>query len=788
MDLKINPTDRLVFDLQMLQVDHNEQKIKALRQEIADKYNVPLSNVEVNFVPITTDKKGNKISLTSDIISNIQRPEFQQQLMEDMINNENINDVDIKDIFIIDNQINGFINFDAYTKHKTYKFKYIKWDNYLSYGKNNYFDFTKLNGLVLLNGYPENQCGKTTFAIDLLRFALFGKADKSPTLDSVFNTYLEEETEVCVEACIEIEGNDYVIRRTITRPTLKKRTNKSKVKQKVEYFKLINGNYDLIENCEAESNVQTNNVIKETIGNVEDFNLVISATAFTLGDLLRMGQTDKSKLFSRWLGLISLEEKEKIAKEFYKKNVFPKLLSNKYNKSQLENEINDYKTVINSNSIEIQNIESKRKDSEITIEKINNNKITILSRKKEIKESVNYDIRTVENNLKTLNEELEIKRTLFKNMKDDYNILKDSTFDKDEYNKKQTELLSLQGRNGELKGLISSCKTEINRITKLMSEKVCPNCGHSIDVQEQNDFIDKINKKIGLLVEEGISNKEKIILLQDEIKNLEIKRTETEKLNNIKLRLSAMKVTIENIKLKIDDFKRKKDEYEVNKDNIAFNNEIDSKIRVIDEQIKTETKIKEQFIRNIQQLQSEIKNYDEEIKKREVIINKLIEEEKIIRNWNIYNQLVGKNGIIKMVLKRALPIINNEISRLLNGLCDFDVILSVSEDNKVCIDLYRDNKKLDLGTCASGFESTISSLALRCALGNIANFPMPNLLVLDEVLAGISADNMENIMTLYKRVLCNYDFILHICHDTSLVDYHDSIITITKKDNVSVIE
>lgn len=788
MDLKINPTDRLVFDLQMLQVDHNEQKIKALRQEIADKYNVPLSNVEINFVPITTDKKGNKISLTSDIISNIQRPEFQQQLMEDMINNENIKDVDIKDIFIIDNQINGFINFDAYTKHKTYKFKYIKWDNYLSYGKNNYFDFTKLNGLVLLNGYPENQCGKTTFAIDLLRFALFGKADKSPTLDSVFNTYLEEETEVCVEACIEIEGNDYVIRRTITRPTLKKRTNKSKVKQKVEYFKLINGNYDLIENCEAESNVQTNNVIKETIGNVEDFNLVISATAFTLGDLLRMGQTDKSKLFSRWLGLISLEEKEKIAKEFYKKNVFPKLLSNKYNKSQLENEINDYKTVINSNSIEIQNIESKRKDSEITIEKINNNKITILSRKKEIKESVNYDIRTVENNLKTLNEELEIKRTLFKNMKDEYNILKDSTFDKDEYNKKQTELLSLQGRNGELKGLISSCKTEINRITKLMSEKVCPNCGHSIDVQEQNDFIDKINKKIGLLVEEGISNKEKIILLQDEIKNLEIKRTETEKLNNIKLRLSAMKVTIENIKLKIDDFKHKKDEYEVNKDNIAFNNEIDSKIRVIDEQIKTETKIKEQFIRNIQQLQSEIKNYDEEIKKREVIINKLIEEEKIIRNWNIYNQLVGKNGIIKMVLKRALPIINNEISRLLNGLCDFDVILSVSEDNKVCIDLYRDNKKLDLGTCASGFESTISSLALRCALGNIANFPMPNLLVLDEVLAGISADNMENIMTLYKRVLCNYDFILHICHDTSLVDYHDSIITITKKDNVSVIE
>ena len=31
MELNINPTDKLVFDLHMLQIDHNEQKIKALR-------------------------------------------------------------------------------------------------------------------------------------------------------------------------------------------------------------------------------------------------------------------------------------------------------------------------------------------------------------------------------------------------------------------------------------------------------------------------------------------------------------------------------------------------------------------------------------------------------------------------------------------------------------------------------------------------------------------------------------------------------------------------------------
>ena len=317
--IQVNPTDKLIFDLEMFQIDFNEQKKETLRKEISEKYGVPLKNVEVNFVPITIDDKGDKISLASDVITNVQDPKFQEQLFAEYLEAKQINDVNFEDILTIDKKVNAFVDFDAYSKYKPYKIKYLKWNNYLSYGKDNYFDFTKLKGLVLLTGQPENTSGKTTLAIDLLRFALFGKAEKSPTLDSVFNSYLENETEVMVEAGIEIEGVDYVIRRTITRPAKSRRTAKSKAKQKVEYFKLINGNYEEIENCEGESGTQTNNIIRQTVGNIEDFDLVISATAYSLGNLLRMGQTDKGKLFSRWLGLLTIEEKEKIAKELWKK-------------------------------------------------------------------------------------------------------------------------------------------------------------------------------------------------------------------------------------------------------------------------------------------------------------------------------------------------------------------------------------------------------------------------------------------------------------------------------------
>lgn len=784
----INKTDRLVFDLNMYQVDYNEQKIKSLRKEIAEKYGVPLRSVEVNFNPITVKDDGSKISLASDIVNNIQDPKFQQKLFGEYLELKGITDVNIDDIINIDNTINAHINFDAYAKYKTYKIKYAKWDNYLSYGKGNYFDFTKLKGIVLLCGEPENQCGKTTFAIDLIRFALFGKSPKCPTLDSTFNIYLEEETEVMVEVGIEIEGINYVIRRTITRPALNKRTKKSKCKQKVEYFKLMNGDYELIENCEGESGTQTNNIIRESIGNVEDFNLVISATRKTLDNLLDMGQTEKGKLFSRWLGLLSIEEKEKIAKDEYKK-LSKDLLSNKYNKATLETEIRDMNTVIASNNKEVVSLEEKLNVSNDRINELNNEKNNIQINRKEIKqELIRIDVTTVENNIKSYQNENLVKQNEYSIAKSEYDTIKDAVFIDTDYQNAQQNKLYFENANAELKGQIKIIKNNNAHIESLIAQKICPTCHQEINVQEQTSLINNNNKEINDLIAKGVENKKKIDELVLLISNMEQQRANVQRKSNLEFKMSAITAQIKNIDLQIENFKKQKEEIETNKENIRYNNEIDNKIRICDDSIRVENGIKEQLIRNIQSYKSENKGYEEEIKNHQAVIERLVEEEKIIHNWNVYQELVGKNGIVKIVLKNALPIINNEVKRLLDGLCDFDVVMEVNDNNTISIDLLRDGKKIDLSTGASGFENTISSLALRVALGNIAILPRNSILVLDEILSGISTENMENIMTLYRRVLNNYDCIIHICHDQSIVDYHDQIITVTKKDNVSVIE
>lgn len=782
----INPTDKIIVDVSMYQIDMNPSKLQSLRREVADKYKVPLRNVVINQKPIMIDEDGKPVSLTSDIITSIQDPKFQQNLFKEYVEMKEMKDVDMNMILDIDNRVNAFVDFDSYSKYKSYKFKYVKWKNFLSYGEDNYIDFTKLHGLVLLCGNPQNQSGKTTLARNLLRFALFGRSEKTPNLATVFNEFLPEATEMCVEVGLEIEGENYVIKRIVTRPSLKKRTSKSKCKQTVEYYKVVNNELEIIENCEAESTQQTNNIIRDSIGSLEDFDLIVSATAKTLGDLFAMGQTDQGKLFSRWLGLLSLEEKEGIAKELYKKNIEPTLLSNKYNKATLELEISDMRAVMKDNEEQCKKAETSLEERNKELTELNVKKFQKMSEKKEVKESlIKTDVATVENNIVQINEKLSIERAKFTTQKGEYATIKDATFDAEEYKKMQEEKIEIVSKNGGIKQEIAIHKNNIEHIKKLIEEKICPNCGQLVDVSTQNSVIDAEQAEIDRLIAQGVENKKKIDEIDAKIETFEENREKVNKLNRLKLSITALHTKIENYKLQIDALNKTKQEIETNRDNILHNNKIDNDIRLIDESIKTITNVKEGFIRSIQSWKDENARYDKDIKVREDLIVKLTEEEKVIRSWNIYKELIGKNGILKIVLKRALPIINNEVATLLNGLVDFDVILSISDDNKVCIDLVHDGVAMSVGRAASGYEETMASLALRSALATVSSFAKPNLLVLDEIFGATGSSHYDDIRELLNRIMKNHDFVIDITHNEMITDWHNQIIEVVKENNIS---
>lgn len=799
----IKPTDRIVVDLSMQQIDYNVQKKNSLRQEIAKKYNVPVKNVEINFKPIVVNVDGKRVSLTDNICNNIQNPEYQKQLMQTYINLKNYQDINWEEINKIDNQINAFLDFDQYTKYKQYKLKSLKWSNYLSYGPDNYFDFTKLSGLVLLNSVPANQGGKTTFAIDLMRFALFGKSEKCPQLNCVFNSYNEEATSVVVEACLEIDNEDYVIRRTINRPTLKRRTKNSKCSQTLEYFKIVNGNYESIENCGGESVKSTNNIIKDAIGNVDDFNLVVSANSYTLNSLLRMGATERGELFSRWLGLLSIKKKEEIASKIWKDNYKKTLLNDKYNKQSLNNEIEDYKTYISGCNEEIVKLNNSLQEVSDNIINYNEKKNVELSKLKPIMDNLELiDVTTIDNEINRLNSELLVKRGQFQKLKEEYLKIKDITFNpdelenvKEEKNKIEKDIEAKNIRNAEIKVEIKVINQQISDIDRLVEEGVCPTCHQKIDLAEQDKLKSvHVNHKTQL-INEGVKNKEEIdkltetlSLVNKKISDLENSQQTLNLKTQNELQLQTLKVNIEYLKSQIEKHQTTKDNIKQNEENIKINAAIRASILTIDSSIKNETNIKENYIREIESKKTIINQSNDEVNKRQSLIKQLEDEEVLVRNWNLYQELVGKNGISKLVLKEALPIINSEVNRLLDGLCDFEVELTLDDSNIVVVNLLRDGVVMDLGIAASGFEGTIASLALRAALGNISSMSKPSLLCIDEVLGPIASTNMENIHELYKRIVTNYDFIINITHNESIYDWHNHIITVTKENNISKIK
>ena len=148
--------------------------------------------------------------------------------------------------------------------------------------------------------------------------------------------------------------------------------------------------------------------------------------------------------------------------------------------------------------------------------------------------------------------------------------------------------------------------------------------------------------------------------------------------------------------------------------------------------------------------------------------------------------IIGKNGISKLVLRKALPLVNGELKRILNGVCDFDVEVKIDSDNSVAFYLIHDEVYSNLAS-GSGFEQTVASLALRSVLSKISTFSKPSFVVFDEVLGGVSEENYDKVKLLYDKIVSDYQCILFITHNSVYKEWANSIISVKKEKNISTI-
>ena len=153
----------------------------------------------------------------------------------------------------------------------------------------------------------------------------------------------------------------------------------------------------------------------------------------------------------------------------------------------------------------------------------------------------------------------------------------------------------------------------------------------------------------------------------------------------------------------------------------------------------------------------------------------------------MYSKIIGKNGISKLVLSSVIPIINYELNRLLDEVCDFEVQLEINDKNEVDFLIIKNDviKKLRTG---SGLETTLASLALRSVLGRISTLPKPNVIVFDEVLGKVANTNLDLVKIFFDKIKKMYDTILLISHNPIVQDWADKIVTVEKINDISTLQ
>ena len=782
--IKIPRTSKVVVDWRVNQYEYSNDAKNEMIGKISEKYGI--SRRKIKLRPVLIDNDNKEIGITSDIISNIQKPQFQVSLFEQYIKENGITDANFDLIKEIDSEINNHIDYKVYDNYCNYSINWIKWSNFLSYGKDNFFDFRTLKGLVLLSGKPGNQSGKSTFAIELIHFLLFGKTKKAKNLSQVFNSYLTDETECYVEGSLTIEGQEYIIRRVLTRPSSTRRTSKSKVTQKVTYYRVVGDSMEELEDVDVlneENNIKTNKAIKKIIGEEEDFDLIICANTKNLDGLITKTEGERGKLFSKWIGLLPIQEKCEIAKKTF--NALSKTFkSNIYGKYDLEKENELIKANGKTLCDEIKKCTSDVKKLEEQLLKLQNEKDNILSSKFQIDSTLeNIDETTLSKSIENKRREINLIVNEINKKNEELVSCENVTYDSVYHSKIIKEYYDV---SGELKALQTLYKNTKEKIEEFKSQgKVCPTCHREYSEKEYSEIMQSFVTESEKLIKEGKAKRKANDTLENILAEQEKNKSLVDDKNKLKLALTALNANLELKNKELNDLLEQEKRLNANKDAIVKNTELTRKANGIGIQISST--INE--INTNREVISSNKTKAESLKERlvlnETLIKEIEKEQILIRNWEIYLEMVGKNGISKMVLRKTLPIINLNLSSLLEEACDFTMEVTMNDKNEVLFTMIRDGVKSDLSSCGSGYEETVSALALRAVLAKISTMPKPNMLLIDELWGQVANENLDKIRGILDKMLKDYDFILEITHLEQIKDWHDTSIVIEKENNIS---
>jgi DNA repair exonuclease SbcCD ATPase subunit/predicted phosphodiesterase len=780
-------------------------RIRSLNQISIDAMRKAQKIVNTKFKPesITTQNNVNGVvGSVDDAIREAQEEDLRDPVVQEKLIREYLKDFDlteemIQEVLTINHRMNSQMgDFEDVSRNLHWRLKSLEWDNLFNYGEGNRVNFDKLSGVVGIFG--ENYSGKSS-TIDSLCYALFNNTSKN--VRKSYDIINQNKKNCRAKATIELSGQEYVIERTSEKYVKRLKGEESNEAKTDVNFTVLDATGESQE-LNGTTRMETDRNIGKYFGTMEDFLLTSMSSQTDSLTFIKEGCTKRKEILAKFLDLLLFEGKYKLANAEASelKGLVRALEGRDYDNEiaaaaadlvRSENALKDQKHKCDTLLAEIEEVKGEvatinEQVASIPAEIIDAEKTkSLLISLREDKKNLKETLKTTESSSKTETQLLEKINDFL------------SSFDVEEYKKRKEDISSLESQISKLTSEETSASERLkvaNKKASLLKEVPCGDkflhCKLLEDATKAQGRLPTLENNLYNITSRKEQKAKELMLLNPEMTTtrldkhaqlLEKKREKERIISESKILIDKFALEISSKERHIEDLEKDLENYEKNRDAIE---NLESLLK--DKKLK-ERRIKE-LDQGVDACEEEMMglykvngSLEEKLTSLEQSRETLHRKREEFAAYDYYLQCMHSHGISSDIVKKRLPVINAEITKVLSNVVDFEVYLE-TDGRKLDVFIKHpkfDPRPIELG---SGAEKTLAAIAIRLALLSVSTLPRGDVFILDEPGTALDENNMEGFNRIVDLIKTQFNKVVLISHLDSLKDAADVTIDIDKKD------
>ena len=781
-------------------------RIRSINQISVGAMRKAQSVVQSRFNPESTTTQNNVSGVVGSIDEAIKEAlgedlrdeKTQERLIREYLRDYELDESMVSEILAINRRLNtvAVANTDEVSRNIHWRLKSLEWDNLFNYGEGNSVNFEALSGVIGIFG--ENYSGKSS-TIDSLCYALFNNTTKN--VRKSFDMINQNKSNCRARAVIDIAGQDYVVERRSEKYVKRlKGTTTNEAKTDVDF--LIVDSKGETKELNGLTKSGTDKNIAKYFGTIDDFLLTSMSSQTDSLTFIKEGSTRRKEILAKFLDLILFENKFILAKEDASDlkglvkaleghdytNEIGSCAADVYRNEQameeqhnscdsLKSEMDTLEGEVATTTFQIASIPAEIIDAEKT-------KSLLLQTKEEI---VNLQ-ETRATTEKTLTRDAETLEKINEFL---------STFDVEEYRDRKENIISLERDIDILSGewnTVNERTAVAKRKATLLGEVPCGDkfltCKLLTDAVAAEKKLPTLEDELYTITSHKEEKQKTLNLL-----NVEAVDSHLEKYDSLTLKRSQKQNTLTESRLLSEKLALEILSKERHAQDLEGDLEIYEKNRDAIENLEALLKGRENKEKRLSELQSALGNCELEIMKLYKIHGSLEEKLSSLESdretlqtkreeyaaYDYFLRCMHPHGISSDIVKRRLPVINAEISKVLSNVADFEIYLE-TDGRKLDVLIKHpkfEPRPIELG---SGAEKTLAAIAIRLALLSVSTLPRGDVFILDEPGTALDENNMEGFSRIVDLIKLQFSKVILISHLDSLKDSADMTIDIDRKD------